>query len=124
MIATRVAVGNMVRSLMAEFGITAATGEKGFAWLMAIVVDPARTELTELQRAALAPAVAMLAECGSAIENVSAQIKAHAQTCPKAKSLKSAPGIGDLVSSAFAAIVTDPKMFKSGRAFSAWLGPT
>jgi transposase len=124
LIATRTAHANMVRSLMAEFGIVAATGENGFAWLMGIVVDEARTELSAAQRKALVPVVAVLAEIGAAITAIDGQIASHAKTCPTAKGLASAPGIGGLISSAFSAIVTAPKMFKSGRAFSAWLGWT
>jgi transposase len=124
LITTRTAHANMIRSLMAEFGITAATGENGFAWLMSIVVDEARPELSALQRNALAPVAAVLAEIDAAIEVIDGQIASHAKTCPTAKRLASAPGIGGLISSAFSTIVTDPKMFKSGRAFSAWLGWT
>lgn len=124
LIATRIAHANMVRSLMAEFGITAATGENGFAWLMGIVVDEARPELSALQRKALAPMAAVLAELGAAIEAIDGQIASHAKACPTAKRLASAPGIGGLISSAFSAVVTDAKMFRSGRAFSAWLGWT
>jgi transposase len=124
LIATRTAHANMVRSLMAEFGVTAATGEAGFAWLMSIVVDEARPELSGSQRKALAPMASVLAELGAAIEAIDAEIARHAKTCSTAKRLASAPGIGGLISSAFSAIVTEPKIFGSGRAFSAWLGLT
>lgn len=124
LVATRTAHANMIRSLMAEFGLTAATGENGFAWLMGIVVDEARTELSSAQRAALAPVAAVLAEIDAAITAMDAVIAAHAKSCPTAQCLVSAPGIGDIVSSAFVALVPDAKMFNSGRAFSAWLGWT
>ena len=124
LVATRTANANMIRSLMAEFGITAATGESGFAWLMSIVVDAARLELSARQRAALAPMAGVLAEIDAAIAAVDAQIASHAKSCPIATRLASAPGIGAIISSAFSATVTDATMFKSGRAFSAWLGQT
>lgn len=123
LVATRVALANMLRSLMAEFGIVAASGEAGFSWLMGIVTDEARDELGAAQRAALAPVAALIIDTDAAIEVASAQIIAHARRCPTARRLQSAPGIGDIVSSAFSSLV-DASLFKSGRAFSAWLGQT
>jgi transposase len=124
LVATRTALANMIRSLMAEFGIVAATGEKGFAFLMSIVVEETREELSAAQRAALAPVAAVLSETEAAIAAIAEQIVAHAQSCSTARRLSSAPGVGAIVSSAFAAIVTDARTFPSGRAFSAWLGQT
>ena len=38
------------------------------------------------------------------------------------KRLKSIPGIGLVGATAIAATVPDPKVFRSGRAFAAWIG--
>lgn len=124
LVATRTAHANMVRSLMAELGIVAAAGEQGFAWLLAIVVDEARPELSPDQRLALRPAAAVIAGIDAAIDAIEARIAAHAKACPVARRLASMPGVGALISSAFSAMVTDARMFKSGRGFSAWLGWT
>jgi transposase len=124
LVATRTALANMLRSLMAEVGIVAAAGEKGFAYLLAIVTDETRDELTAAQRAALAPVAAALAGIEAALDATGEQIAGHGKACATARRLASVPGIGAIASSAFAAIVTDAKMFPSGRAFSAWLGQT
>jgi transposase len=47
----------------------------------------------------------------------------HAQN-PISRLLAGIPGIGKLAASANVASVPDPKVFKSGRDFSAWLGST
>jgi transposase len=47
----------------------------------------------------------------------------HAQN-PVCRLLAGIPGIGKLAASAIVASVPDPKVFKSGRDFSAWLGST
>lgn len=41
-----------------------------------------------------------------------------------AKLLSSIPGIGPITSTALAATVPDPTIFRSGREFAAWLGLT
>ena len=41
-----------------------------------------------------------------------------------ARRLETIPGIGVVVATAFAATVTDPQRFRSGRQFAAWLGLT
>src|SRR4029450_12028729 len=41
-----------------------------------------------------------------------------------ARRLETIPGIGVVVATAFAATVSDPQRFRSGRQFAAWLGLT
>ena len=120
----RTALSNMIRSLMAEFGIIAAAGEKGVETLLAIVVDETRNELSAAQRAPLMAAAASLAEINASIDRVDAMILAHAKSCDMAKRLKTLPGVGAHMASAFAATVTAPTAFPSGRAFAASLGLT
>ncbi len=124
LIGTRTAFTNMIRSLMAEFGIIAATGEKGMAYLLAMVVEETRAELSPAQRAPLMAAAAALAEIEASLERVDEQIKAHARNCPKAKRLMKAPGIAETIASAFAATVTKPEAFANARTFAASLGIT
>ena len=121
---TRTSLTNMIRGLMSEFGIIAATGEKGMAYLLALIVDEARPELSAAQRAPLLSTAAVLAEIGASITRIDALIHAHAKTDPKAKRLMTLPGVAEVVASAFAATVTKPEAFPNGRAFAASVGLT
>ena len=44
------------------------------------------------------------------------------RTNPASKRLQAIPGFGGIVSTAVAATMTDPKAFKTGREFAAWIG--
>ena len=67
---TRTGLTNMIRGLMSELGIFAATGEKGMAYLLAIIVDEARPELSAAQRAPLMATAAVLAEIEASIRRI------------------------------------------------------
>ena len=67
---TRTDLTNMIRRLMSKFGIIAATVEKGMAYLLAIIVDEARPELSAAQRAPLMTTAAVLAEIEASIRRI------------------------------------------------------
>jgi hypothetical protein len=50
------------------------------------------------------------------------QLLAWHKTNPVSQRLASIPGIGRIIATAIATTVADPKVFRSGREFAAWLG--
>jgi transposase len=134
LITTQTATRNMIRSLLSEFGITAPAGDKGMATLLARVVDEGmvneggadetRTEITASLRAPLMAAAAVLAETEASLARINALIAAQARSDDRVRRLKTIPGVGPLIASAFVAAVTAPQIFPSGRAFAASLGVT
>ena len=88
---------------MSEFGIIAATGEKGMASLLAIIVDEARPELSAAQRAPLMATAAVLAEIEASIRRIDALVHAHAKSDPNANRLMTLRGVAEVVARAFAA---------------------
>jgi len=115
---------NALRAHMAEIGIIAAAGADGVSALLAIVTDAADTRLPGVARVALQALAATLASLGAAIaaldRGILAAHKADATSCR----LETIPGVGALIASAVTATVGDARVFKSGGAFSAWLGIT
>ena len=124
LITVRTATRNMIRSLLSEFGIIAPAGDKGMATLLAIVTDAARTEIAAALRAPLMAAAAVLAETEASLDRIDAQIAAHAKADARVRRLKTIPGVGPLIASAFVSAVTAPQIFPSARAFAASLGVT
>ena len=124
LITVRTATRNMIRSLLSEFGIIAPAGDKGMATLLAIVTDAARTEIAAALRAPLMAAAAVLAETEASLDRIDAQIAAHAKADERVRRLKTIPGVGPLIASAFVSAVTAPQIFPSARAFAASLGVT
>ncbi|HKC74792.1 MAG TPA: IS110 family transposase [Chloroflexota bacterium] len=115
---------NALRAHMAEIGVIAPAGRDGIAALLAIVSDAADPRLPGVARVALQALAATLASLGGAIAALDRAIlaahKADATSCR----LETVPGVGALIASAVTATVGDARVFKSGRAFSAWLGIT
>ena len=73
---------------------------------------------------ALAPLAAALAEIEASIGKLDAALMAGHKNNDASRRLADIPGVGPLAASAFAATVTNPNAFKSGRAFAASLGLT
>lgn len=115
---------NALRAHMAELGVIAPAGTDGISALLAIVSDPAEPRLSGVARVALQALAATLASLGGTIAALDRAIlaahKADATSCR----LETVPGVGALIASAVTATVGDARVFKSGRAFSAWLGIT
>ena len=120
----RTQTANAIRAHMAELGLIAPVGRDGMAQLLAIVVDEVNAQLPAPARGALAPLVASLAEIEASIGKCDAVIAAGHKGNATSRRLEKIPTIGVLAASAFTAAVTNPKAFKSGRAFAASLGLT
>jgi len=115
---------NMIRGLLAEFGIDIPRGlERALAVARQIaedgivdVPDEARAALLELSRQALA--------AHERLRSIDRAMLASHRASDLAVRLATIPGIGPIGASALAASVADPLQFRSGREFAAWLGLT
>lgn len=114
---------NHVRAMMAEFGVVAAQGCRGFAALAERVRSPdsgvpeclapvLRTLLTQIE--ALTPEIAE-------IENT---IEAAAKANPVMRRLTTIPGVGWLTAHAIVSAIGEGRQFSCGRDFAAWAGLT
>jgi transposase len=114
---------NAMRGHAAEFGVVAA---KGLA---------KASELLQRAHAATpgVPALALemldllarqLAALEVKIKTIEARLMACHKKNPTSQCLATQPGIGPIGALSFALKVTDPKAFRSGRHFAAWLGLT
>jgi transposase len=113
---------NSLRSLMAEFGVVVPQGPQHIGKLLAILADPEDTSVPAIARAALNAMSEVLSVLEKQIDALDKAIKIHARANATARRLDTIPGFGPILSSAIAAIVTDPRHFDSGRDFAAALG--
>jgi transposase len=113
---------NSLRSLMAEFGVIAPPGPQHIGKLLAVLADPEDTRVPAVARTALNTMSEMLSGLEQQIAVLDKDIKVRARGNPTARRLDTIPGFGPILSSAIAAIVTDPRHFDSGRDFAASLG--
>src|ERR1700694_229680 len=113
---------NALRAHLAELGITAAQGREGIKGLLGIVADDGDTRLPVDARASLVVLAAQLQAVQSLIGSIEKRIGAQHRSNEASKRLETIPGIGVLGATTITAVVTDPKAFRSGRDFAAWIG--
>ena len=113
---------NAIRAHLAEFGIVAPVGRNGVEDLLRIVADPSDERLPELARACVAALGSQLRMIKVQILNFDRMITAWHRSNEMSRRLDELPGVGPALATALVASVADPKAFRSGRDFSAWIG--
>jgi transposase len=113
---------NAIRAHLAEFGIVARVGRKGVEELLKVVADPGDRRLPEVARACVAALGIQLRMLKAQILAFDRRIMAWHRSDETSKRLDQIPGVGPALATALVASVPDPKAFRSGRRFSAWIG--
>lgn len=115
------AVINSIRAYLDEFGIVAAVGRRGVEQLLKVVADPADLRIPEVARACLAALGSQLRHLKAQVVGVDRHIIAWHRSSATSKRLDAIPGVGPGLATALVASIADPKVFRSGRDFSAWV---
>jgi transposase len=113
---------NAIRAHLAEFGIVAPVGRNGVEELLRIVGDAGDKRLPDLARAGVAALGTQLRMLKAQILHFDRMIMAWHRSNSLSKRLDELPGVGPALATALVASVADPKAFRSGRDFSAWIG--
>jgi transposase len=116
------AVINAIRTHLAEFGIVAAVGRNGVEELLNVVANPNDKRIPEIARACLLAFGAQLRRLKEQILEFDRMIRAWHRSSETSRRLDDCPGVGPALATALVATVADPKSFRSGRNFSAWIG--
>src|SRR5471030_2915525 len=116
------AVINVIRAHLAEFGIVAPVGRKGVEELLHVVADPSDKRVPEIARTCLAALGAQLHRLKEQILEFDRMIMAWHRSSEVSQRLDAIPGVGPMLATALVASIADPKAFRSGRNFSAWIG--
>ena len=113
---------NAIRAHLAEFGIVAPVGRHGVAQLLGIAADANDKRLPEVARACVAALGAQLRMLKERILQFDRMITAWHRSSEASRRLDDIPGVGPALATALVASIADPKAFRSGRDFSAWIG--
>ena len=115
---------NMMRGLLAEFGIAIPDGLERALSLARQVVDGAAPDVP----VEAATIVFMLSQQAlsthAQLRDIDRALLSLHRIDDMARRIATIPGIGPVGATALAASVTDPGQFRSGRQFAAWLGLT
>lgn len=115
----RTALINALRSHLAEFGLVAPKGGQNLKTVIALIEDPGLPAPLPM---ILRQLVAQIDGLSQSLGACNAQLLRQHRDNPKSRRLATQPGVGLILSTAIAATVTDPTVFKNGRQFAAWLG--
>jgi transposase len=118
----RTQVINALRAHLAELGITAEQGTTGLKELLRIIANDDDERLPVDAYASLVVLAAELQAMQTLIGSLEKRIMAQHRASEASRRLQTIPGIGFIGATAIAATVTDPKAFRSGRDFAAWIG--
>lgn len=114
---------NSVRGRLAEFGVVAAQGRRGFATLTAQIKD-GDSQIPQAALPALRPLVAQVESLATAIAELEAKIVEAAKADTVMRLLTTIPGIGAITAHAIVAAAGTGEQFASARNFAAWIGLT
>ena len=114
---------NSVRSQLAEFGIVAAQGRRGFA-AVAAEVAAGTAAVPALLIETLRLLVQQIDRLGLAIAVLEARIVTAARAQPAMRRLAKIPGIGPLTAHAIVTAIGEGRQFARARDFAAWCGLT
>jgi transposase len=123
MVKQRTQAMNSLRAMLAEFGVVAAQGARGFAELRERLTsdDPG---LPQTLIGALRLVLAQLDNLTPAIAALEDRIKAIVKADPDMRRLARIPSVGFLTAHAVVAAIGDGRRFRSARDFTAWGGMT
>ena len=115
---------NMVRGLLAEFGIEMARGLHHALDLARRVVDGRAPDVPELAQRVVTSLAQQIGNLQVQLAALEKELLAWHRSNEMSQRLATIPGVGIISATALAASVTEPERFRSGRQFAASLGLT
>ena len=115
---------NMIRGLLAEFGIEIRRGIEQAMKLAKRIVAGDVPGIPPLAAKMVAGLAGQVLDLQARLGEIERELQAWFRSNDIAKRLATIPGIGTVCATALAASVADPHQFRSGRQFAAWLGLT
>lgn len=115
---------NMIRGLLAEFGVDIPRGLERALLIAKRILDGEALEIPEEAAKVVRMLSQQVFDTHSRIQGIDRDLQRWHRSNELSRRLETIPGIGPIGASALAASVTDPGQFRSGREFAAWLGLT
>jgi transposase len=122
LIHNRTQLTNAIRGFAMEFGLTTGTGTCRIEPLLERIA--ANEEIPELARELFVLHAREYAQLRKEIENVDDRLMAWHRESQCSQRLAQIPGIGPIGATLLMLRTPDPRLFKSGRDFAAWMGLT
>jgi transposase len=124
LIKERTALINQLRGLLSEFGLIMSKGRYSAQHQIPEILEDAENGLPMLARKLLHDTYQHLLVLNEEILAYDRELNHLVRDSEPAERLMGVPGVSAITASALLASVGDPKQFKNGRQFAAWLGLT
>jgi transposase len=121
-VVARTALTNECHGLLLEFGIVLPRTTKAFMQELSELVSPESEVLSADMKELVFGMIEELRHLDASITKADAKLKKIVTDNEDCRRIHEIPGVGVLTASAIIAAVPDPRLFKNGREFSAWLG--
>ena len=123
LVGNRTALCNQIRSLLGENGIYLPQGVHSVTAVLPMIHDRREgQELSPMARETFADLHSELLTVEEKIAIAQRRIEAAARSDETCVRLQTVPGVGPISATAIRAAVGNPRAFKNGRQFAAWLG--
>lgn len=122
LIQERTALVNQIRGLLIEFGITISQGINKVRKAIPEILEDAENELSHAGRSLFADLYEELLEKDKRINKYDKKIEAIFKANSMCQKISKIEGVGPISATAIVAAMGDPKVFKNGRHFAAFLG--
>lgn len=124
LIKERTALINQLRGLLSEFGLIMPKGRYSAQHHIPDILEDAGNGLPMLARRLMYDTYLRLQTLNEQILAYDRELNHLVKDSAPAQQLMTVPGVGAITATALLASVGDPKQFKNGRQFAAWLGLT
>jgi transposase len=118
----RTAQINALRGLLTEYGAVMPQGRAGIDRELPRLLEPLADRLPGMVIETLREQFARIGELDTQIQGIERRLQQWHQQDSASLRIAAIPGVGVLTATAAVATMGEPKAFKSGREFAAWLG--
>lgn len=122
LVKSRTALANEIRGLLSEYGVIVPKGISHIRVGFAEVLHKNAAKLTPMALETFNNLLQEFHQLDEEIDKYELKIKQIHKVSPISQQLATIPGVGEIIATAIIATVGDPKAFKNGRQFAAWLG--
>ena len=118
----RTAVGNQMRGLLLEQGVSMPQGEMAISQRIPRILEDATQPLPDLLRELIAELLVEWVHLGERVNVLTGRLETAAKNDETAKRLMTVRGVGPIIATALLAKQTEPERFANARQFAAYFG--
>lgn len=122
LVSQRTALSNQIRGLLAEYGLIFPVGFAQLRQQIPLILEDAQNGLSPTTRDCFASLYQEFIELDLRVKKATKIIDQLSQANESCRRLMSIPGVGPMVATAVFAVMGDPKEYRNGREFAAFLG--